>query len=176
MDKSLLDIEQRLKDLNQPSRSEANQVRLNQLMDELAADAVLLSSPELENSSNRAKYIGKAHTSTSIHSPWIIVFGTIACLLLFSVSSYLYMTGLNKPPGSLELVSEKKEFLKHVRSETKIQMLGIDEGLSDDGSVPYRVERYSVVDSDIYKDSKSGLEITLQQSRKEERREPITYF
>ena len=185
MDKSLLEIEERLKNLGQPARSETSRLRLEHLVDELAADVTF------SHSASTASFVDYELTEPVQKTTFPrvlsrVLYAVAACVLLGLVS-FFYSSGLSEKASFASANSELlhvisaadgliSDPLEYVSSDTVVQMLAVEESLSEDGETLYRVERYSVLDSDIYKDPSSGHMVTLQQSRKEERRNPVTYF
>lgn len=175
MDKSLKDIEERLGSLQQPAVTETSRLRLDGLIDELAAEVVLPTQEE----GNIVSEV-KSEDKSLVIQKWLALVAIITVMAVFvSLSRPLEIAENDIVETSLQNSGQEKVVepnLLFISSESIVQTVEVEESLSDDGSTLYRVQRYSVVDSDIFKDSKSGYVVTLQQERLEESRKPVTYF
>lgn len=206
MDKSLLEIEKSLKQLKMPEASDTALWRLEDLVDELANEEVnSLDSSQLRDT-NSEDLIYKIQQQPrllfySIAACFLACIG--AGFYGFEKAAQRTSHGMEAARGSAssaqsESAQQQNDFvpvriahteatkadtantapmsMEFVRSDTVVEVIGVEEGFSEDRNAFFRVERYSVLDSDVYKDTTSGHTVTLQQTSNEERRAPVTFF
>ncbi len=206
MDNSLLDIEKSLKKLKMPEASDTALWRLEDLVDELASDGVVAEQSPQTGEYRSGEWFNKLQRQPrllfySVAACFLACMGAgfygfdqaaqrtnagteVAKAselrmqaddkLISSVSAPEDVVQINREDSAS--VNASTMSMEFVRSDTVVEMLAVEEGFSEDRNAFFRVERYSVLDSDIYKDPTSGHTVTLQQTSNEERRAPVTFF